>query len=660
MPFFANRLCPPCLAFNMWVEGEFGRTTLRLSGVPNTRARRCNKDATLSITLIIWLAQMGVDSPLRIEEYAIIGDCTTAALVGLNGSIDWLCWPRFDTAACFAALLGTADHGRWLIGPSSTSTHTHRAYLKDTLVLETVFSTAEGSFALIDFMVVNAKSSTLIRIVEGRQGWVPIKMSLTLRFDYGSSVPWVSKLSDSTGNVAIAGPNLTVLRTTVPLQGEDLSTTSSFAVSEGERVAFALTYGLSHKAPPEAVDSNAALQATVTFWQTWAARCTYRGEHREAVLRSLLTLKAMTFVETGAIVAAPTTSLPEQLGGSRNWDYRYCWIRDATLTLTALMGGGYYDEAAAWRDWLHRALAGTPQDLQIMYGIFGERRLAEWEVPWLPGYQGAAPVRIGNAASGQLQLDVYGEMMDALHLAREGGLNSSMPDWQVQCQALLHLEKIWMEPDDGIWEVRGGRQQFTHSKVMAWVAFDRSIKDAEKYGLDAPLEHWHKLRDLIHETILEQGFHPTKQSFTQSFGGEELDASSLLLPQVGFLPIDDPRIAATVSAIERELLVNGFVMRYRSESGTDGLPPGEGVFIPCSFWLVDIYQRQGRDSDARRLLARLLALRNDVGLLSEEYDCNARRLVGNFPQAFSHLSLVQTVLGAHTQMPLRDQITQDQ
>ncbi|MDP9084003.1 MAG: glycoside hydrolase family 15 protein, partial [Pseudomonadota bacterium] len=590
------------------------------------------------------------------EEYAIIGDCSAAALVGLNGSIDWLCWPRFDSPACFAALLGAADHGRWAIGPASINTHSRRAYLENTLVLETVFSTPEGSFALIDFMAVNAKSSTLIRIVEGRQGRVPVEMNLTLRFDYGCSVPWVSKLADSTGNVAIAGPNLTVLRTTAPLQGEDLSTTSSFAVDEGERVAFTMSYGLSHKAPPDAVDSNAELEATVAFWQTWAARCTYRGDHHETVLRSLLTLKAMTFVETGAIVAAPTTSLPEQLGGSRNWDYRYCWIRDATLTLTALMGCGYYDEAAAWRDWLHRALAGTPQDLQIMYGIFGERRLAEWEVPWLPGYQGAAPVRVGNAASDQLQLDVYGEMMDALHLAREGGLNSSMPDWQVQCQALLHLENIWMQPDDGIWEVRGGRQQFTHSKVMAWVAFDRSIKDAEKYGLDAPLERWRKLRDLIHKTILEQGFHPKKQSFTQSFGGAELDASLLLLPQVGFLPIEDHRIAGTVSAIERELLVNGFVMRYRSESGADGLPPGEGVFIPCSFWLVDVYQRQGRHSDARRLLDRLLALRNDVGLLSEEYDCDARRLVGNFPQAFSHLSLVQTVLGAHTQIPLRDQI----
>ena len=496
----------------------------------------------------------------------------------------------------------------------------------------------------------------MVRIVEGREGRVSIQMDLTLRFDYGSSVPWVSKLSDATGIVAIAGPNLAVLRTTVPLRGEDLSTTAAFDVSAGRRIAFTLSYGLSHRPPPAPLDAETALRTTLRFWQEWAARCTFKGKQRAAVIRSLLTLKAMTFVETGAIVAAPTTSLPEQLSGSRNWDYRYCWIRDATLTLTALMGGGYYEEAAAWRDWLHRSLAGTPEDLQIMYGIFGERRLAEWEVPWLPGYQGASPVRIGNAASGQLQLDVYGEMMDALHLAREGGLPSSMPEWQLQCQALCHLEMIWMQPDDGIWEVRGGRQHFTHSKVMAWVAFDRSIRDAEKYAFDAPVERWREIRHLIHSTILEKGYNSTKRCFTQSFGGEELDASLLLLPQVGFLPIEDPRIAGTIAAIERELLVNGFVLRYRSESGADGLPPGEGVFIPCSFWLVDVYQRQGRDAEATRLLRRLLALCNDVGLLSEEYDTNTRRLVGNFPQAFSHLSLVQTVLGAHAQMPLRDQV----
>ena len=596
-------------------------------------------------------------APLAIEDYAIIGDCTTAALVGRNGAIDWLCWPRFDSSTCFAALLGSAEHGSWLIAPATGISRTQRAYLGETLVLETVFSTPEGSIAVIDFMAANVEHSTVVRIIEGREGRIAVQMDLTLRFDYGSSVPWVSKLSDATGIVAIAGPNLAVLRTTVPLRGEDLSTTAAFDVSAGQRIAFTLSYGLSHRPPPAPLDAEVALGTTLSFWQAWAARCTFRGKQHTAVIRSLLTLKAMTFVETGAIVAAPTTSLPEQLGGSRNWDYRYCWIRDATLTLTALMGGGYYDEAAAWRDWLHRALAGTPDDLQIMYGIFGERRLAEWEVSWLPGYQGASPVRIGNAASGQLQLDVYGEMMDALQLAREGGLPSSMSVWQLQCQALFHLEKIWMQPDDGIWEIRGGRQHFTHSKVMAWVAFDRSIRDAEKYGLEGPLERWREIRRVIHSTILEKGYNSTKRSFTQSFGGDELDASLLLLPQVGFLPIEDPRITGTIAAIERELLVNGFVLRYRSESGADGLPPGEGVFIPCSFWLVDVYQRQGRDAEAGRLLHRLLALRNDVGLLSEEYDTNTHRLVGNFPQAFSHLSLVQTVIGAHAQMPLRDRVT---
>jgi GH15 family glucan-1,4-alpha-glucosidase len=596
------------------------------------------------------------DDPLPIEDYALIGDCTTAALVGLNGSIDWLCWPRFDSAACFAALLGHSRHGRWSIGPAGEVKRVARAYVKDTVVLETVFETAEGTVALIDFMPANQPTSSVIRIVEGRSGRVGMRMNLILRFDYGSSVPWVSRLEEENANVAIAGPNLAILRTAVELKGEDLTTAADFDVAAGERITFALSYGLSHRTPPAAIDCEAALQETLKLWRAWSGRCTYTGSRRDIVVRSLLTLKAMTFFETGGIVAAPTTSLPEQLGGPRNWDYRYCWIRDATLTLTALMGGGYYEEAGAWRDWLHRALAGTPQDLQIMYGIFGERRLAEWEVPWLPGYQGATPVRIGNAASGQLQLDVWGEMMDALHLARKGGLAESASAWDMQCQALGHLEDIWMEPDDGIWEVRGPRQQFTHSKVMAWVAFDRSIKDAEEYSLEAPLERWRKIRDEIRQMILEQGFHPGKGAFTQSFGSEELDASLLLIPQVGFLPIEDPRVAATVAAIERELVADGFVMRYRSESGADGLPAGEGVFIPCSFWLVDVYQRQGRMAEADALLTRLLALRNDVGLLSEEYDTQARRQVGNFPQAFSHLALVQSVLGLHGDMPLRDQL----
>jgi GH15 family glucan-1,4-alpha-glucosidase len=524
------------------------------------------------------------------------------------------------------------------------------------MVLETVFESATGVVALLDFMPVNQSASTVIRIVEGRRGRVDMRLNLVLRFDYGSTVPWVHRLADESGNVAIAGPHLTVLRAPVELQGEDLTTTAQFAVAAGERVAFALSYGLSHRPPPAAIDCEAALRETLQYWREWSARCTYTGGHRDIVLRSLLTLKAMTFVETGGIVAAPTTSLPEQLGGQRNWDYRYCWIRDATLTLTALMGGGYYEEAGAWRDWLHRALAGTPQDLQIMYGIFGERRLAEWEVPWLPGYQGAAPVRVGNAASGQLQLDVWGEMMDALHLARQGGLAESAAAWDMQCAALGHLEQIWMEPDDGIWEVRGPRRQFTHSKVMAWVAFDRSIKDAEAYSLEAPLDRWRTIRDAIRQRILEQGFDPGKGAFTQSFGSQELDASLLLIAHVGFLPVEDPRVAGTIAAIERELMADGFVLRYRSESGADGLPAGEGVFIPCSLWLVDVYQRQGRTAQAQALMARLLALRNEVGLLSEEYDTRARRLVGNFPQAFSHLALVQSLLGLHADLPLRDQL----
>jgi GH15 family glucan-1,4-alpha-glucosidase len=601
-------------------------------------------------------ANIDPDDPLAIEDYALIGDCTTAALVGSNGSIDWLCWPRFDSSACFAALLGHAKHGRWSIHPAADISTTARGYIKDTVVLETVFDTADGSVALIDFMPVNQTASSVIRIVEGRRGRVPMRMNLTLRFDYGSSVPWVYRLEEGHGNIAIAGPNLVVLRAAVALRGEGLSTAAEFDIEPRQRIAFTLSYGLSHKAPPPAVDGEAALRETLDYWRQWSARCTYTGRRRDTVVRSLLTLKAMTFAETGAIVAAPTTSLPEQLGGPRNWDYRYCWVRDATLTLTALMGGGYYEEAGAWRDWLHRAVAGTPEDLQIMYGIFGERRLAEWEVAWLPGYHGAAPVRVGNAASGQLQLDVWGEMMDALHLARAGGLAASESAWAMQCRALEHLASIWKEPDDGIWEIRGPRLHFTHSKIMAWVAFDRCIKDAEKYSLDAPLEQWRQIRDEIHQTVLERGFSPALHAFTQSFGSHELDASLLLIAQVGFLPIDDPRVTSTIAAIERDLMIEGLVMRYRSESGADGLPAGEGVFIPCSFWLVDAYQRQGREADADALLERLLALRNDVGLLSEEYDTHAQRQVGNFPQAFSHLALVQSVLGAHEGKPLRDQV----
>jgi GH15 family glucan-1,4-alpha-glucosidase len=589
--------------------------------------------------------------PLSVEDYAIIGDCTTAALVGKNGSIDWLCLPRFDSGACFAALLGHAEHGRWLLGPVDATAKATRYYQDDTLVLETVFETDSGSFALIDFMPVNQPATALVRIVEGRRGKVDVHMSMKVRFDYGSSVPWVSRLDDESGIQAIAGRNLVTFRASVATRGEDLSTKADFSIAANQREWFVLSYGPSHRGPPPALDATAALADTLTFWREWASRCTYRGAHRDVVMRSLLTLKALTFTETGAIVAAPTTSLPEQLGGPRNWDYRYCWIRDATLTLAALMGAGYFEEAQAWREWLHRALAGTPDDLQIMYSIYGDRRLDEWEVSWLPGYQGAAPVRIGNAASGQLQLDVWGEMMGALHLAREGGLAEWPSGWPMQRQALEHLETIWMQPDDGIWEMRGGRRNFTHSKVMAWLAFDRTIKDAEKYHLEAPLERWRKIRDEIHRSVCERGYNSKKNTFTQCFDGEELDASLLLIPQVGFLPITDPRVTNTIAAVERELLVGGFVLRYQTESGADGLPAGEGVFIPCSFWLADAYRLQGRSAEADDLIERLLALRNDVGLLSEEYDTAARRQVGNFPQAFSHMALVLSILKCEADTP---------
>jgi GH15 family glucan-1,4-alpha-glucosidase len=592
-------------------------------------------------------------TPSRIEDYALIGDCNTAALVARNGSIDWLCWPRFDSEACFAALLGNEENGRWSIAPADPAPRVTRAYRGDSMVLETLFETAEGSVALIDFMAMrqglaNARGA-VVRLVEGRRGKIAMRMHLTLRFDYGLSVPWVTRLEDESGVSAIVGPNRAVLRTPVELRGEDLATVAEFTVGEGETVPFQLVYGRSHRPLPAALDPIAALEATEKFWGDWAGRCSYRGPWREPVLRSLLTLKALTFTTTGGMVAAPTTSLPELLGGTRNWDYRYCWLRDATMTLLALMQGGYYDEAQAWRDWLHRSIAGSPDQLQIMYGIAGERRLTEIELSWLDGHGGAKPVRIGNDASNQLQLDVYGEVMDALHQARAGGLAPPASAWMLQTKLIEHLETIWTEPDEGIWEVRGGRRHFTFSKVMAWVAFDRAVRDAEAYQLEAPLERWRALRDRIHETICRDGFDTERQCFTQFFGGKELDASLLMMPMVGFLPSDDPRIRGTLAAIESELIVGGFIARYRTESSVDGLPPGEGVFLPCSFWLADAYILQGREAEALTLFERLLDLRNDVGLLSEEYDPRARRLTGNFPQAFSHMALIGTAfnLGDH-------------
>jgi carbohydrate kinase (thermoresistant glucokinase family) len=587
------------------------------------------------------------DLPLAIEDYALIGDCITAALVGRNGSIDWLCWPRFDSNACFAALLGTSEHGRWRICPADPAPRVNRVYRDGTMVLETVFDTADGRVALIDFMPIGQASSSLIRVVHGQRGKVAMRMHLALRFDYGTTVPWVTQLEDGSGLSAIAGPSQVVLRSPVAMGGRNFATVAEFNVAEGEYLPFVMTHGPSHLPPPASIDWRAALQETESFWRSWSARCRYTGRRKEAVQRSLLTLKALTYAETGGIVAAPTTSLPEQLGGERNWDYRYCWLRDATLTLMALASAGYREEAQAWRAWLQRTVAGSPNQIQIMYGLSGERQLTEWEVPWLPGYEGAAPVRIGNAASVQLQLDVYGELMDAIFHARKDALAPVESAWAQQQTLIEHLEQIWEQPDDGIWEVRGGRRHFTFSKIMAWVALDRTVRDAERFKLHAPLERWRKLRDHLHATICELGFDAGRNTFTQSFGSSELDASLLLMPVVGFLPADDPRVRGTVSAIEQELMVDGFVLRYRTKAGIDGLPAGEGVFIPCSFWLADNYTLQNRDTEASALFERLLAICNDVGLLAEEYDPRAKRQVGNFPQAFSHLALIGTALNLH-------------
>ncbi len=582
--------------------------------------------------------------PNAIEDYALIGDCASAALVGRNGSIDWLCWPRFDSAACFAALLGGPEHGSFQIAPADAGARSMRRYRDGSLVLETVFECGDGAVALIDFMMPQAAAGTLIRIVEGRRGAVQMRLDLALRFDYGMSVPWVTRRPGGNGIVAKAGPEQVVLRTPVALHGRDLRTVADFTVREGERIPFVLTHGPSHLPPPLSVDAEDALFAAEAYWSAWSARCTYEGPWADAVKRSLLTLKGLTYAPTGGIVAAPTTSLPEALGGVRNWDYRYCWLRDATITLFAFMAAGYTEEAGSWAEWLHRSIAGSPEQVQIMYGIAGERRLAEWTASWLPGYQGAAPVRIGNAAADQLQLDVYGEVMDALHQARAAKLLTSPQSWSLQSALLAHLEEVWQQPDEGLWETRGGRRHFTFSKVMAWVAFDRGIRDAEAHGLEAPLNRWRGVRDAIHAAVCRDGYDAALGSFTQSFGSPALDASLLLIPVVGFLPHGDPRVQGTVRAVERDLLVDGFVLRYRTEGGDDGLPVGEGAFLACSFWLATAWHMQGRQDDARTLFERLLALRNDVGLLSEEYDPRAGRFTGNFPQAFSHVALITTAL----------------
>jgi GH15 family glucan-1,4-alpha-glucosidase len=581
--------------------------------------------------------------PSKIEDYALLGDCETAALVACDGSIDWLCWPRFDSGACFAALLGTPENGRWLIAPADPKARASRHYRGDTLILETDIETADGAVTLVEFMPPRGRASDLVRLVFGKRGTVAMRTELVVRFDYGSLVPWVTRLDEGSLR-AVSGPDMVVLRTPVPLRGEDLKTVGTFTVAAGEMVPFTLVYGPSHLPPPKAVDPMLALSHTESFWRRWTRRFTGAGEWSQAVLRSLITLKALTYRPTGGIVAAPTTSLPEQLGGPRNWDYRFCWLRDATFTLLALMDSGYYDEANEWRAWLLRTVAGDPAQVQIMYGLAGEHRLTEWEVPWLAGYEGAKPVRIGNAAAGQIQLDIYGEVMDALHHGRAGKLAANEMGWMMQRALVEHLETIWNDPDAGIWEVRGGPRPFTYSKVMVWVAFDRAIKSVEQFGLEGPVDHWRAIRQEIHDEVCAKAYNAEVGAFVQSYGSNELDASVLLIPLVGFLPPDDARVRNTVAAIERHLMVDGFVLRYNTESGHDGLPAGEGAFLACSFWLVDNYVLAGRLDDARRLFQRLLSLQNAVGLLAEEYDPRAGRMVGNFPQAFSHVALINSAL----------------
>jgi GH15 family glucan-1,4-alpha-glucosidase len=596
----------------------------------------------------------------RIEDYALIGDLSTAALVGRDGSIDWLCWPRFNSDACFAALLGTVENGRWLIAPRAPAAPVTRRYRGDTLILETRFETADGTATLIDFMPPRAAhngGSHVVRIVVGERGTVDFNSEFILRFGYGATVPWVTRVDDQTLR-AIAGPDMAVLRSRVGLRGENFKTVSDFKVAAGERVPFVLSYAASNVPLPEPIEAERALKASEDFWTGWAGKNQIACPWDQAVCRSLITLKALTYAPTGGMVAAPTASLPERIGGARNWDYRYCWLRDATLTLLALMNAGYYEEARMWRDWLLRAAAGSPRQLQIMYGIRGERRLSEWEVSWLPGYEESVPVRIGNAAHRQRQLDIFGEVMDALHQARRGGLGGYEAGWNLERELLAHLEKIWRQPDDGIWEVRGGPEHFTYSKVMAWVAFDRAIKSAQAFGLHGEIERWSATRDDIHADVCERGFDREAGCFTRVYGDKELDASMLLMPAVGFLPPTDARVRGTVEAIEKRLMRDGLVMRYDTAAAQDGLPPGEGVFLACSFWLVDAYLMLGRAADAERLFERLLSLRNDVGLLSEEYDPCSKRLVGNFPQAFSHLALVNSASNlAHSHKPAEQRST---
>ncbi|MCW2976737.1 MAG: glucoamylase [Actinomycetia bacterium] len=587
----------------------------------------------------------------RIEDYALIGDMQTAALVERGGSIDWLCFPRFDSGACFAALLGNADNGRWLIAPENGGT-TQRRYLDDTFVLETTWENDEGAVRVLDFMPPRGKAPDVVRIVEGLRGKVRMRSELVIRFDYGQIVPWVRRADG--GRLAIAGPDGLSFRTPAPTRGENMHTVSEVVVEEGQRVPFVLTWFPSHEESPAKIDPEVALQETESFWREWCDSCQIDlpTDTRNLVKRSLMVLKALTYAPTGGIVASPTTSLPESIGGVRNWDYRYCWLRDATLTLLALLSAGYIEEASDWRRWLLRAVAGDPADIQIMYGVAGERRLTEFELPWLSGYEDSQPVRIGNAASDQLQLDVFGELMDALYQARTHGLATERPAWALQKVLLAYLETIWVSPDNGIWEIRGEPRHFVHSKVMAWVAFDRAVRSVETQGLDGQVDRWREIRDEIHRDVCEQGFDDELGSFTQSYGSKELDASLLLIPLVGFLPASDPRVRGTIEAIERGLVEHGFVLRYRTHmGGVDGLPPGEGVFLPCSFWLVDCLELLDRHDEAQALFERLTSLTNDLGLISEEYDPVSGRLLGNFPQAFTHLALVNSAYNVMPHLP---------
>jgi GH15 family glucan-1,4-alpha-glucosidase len=590
---------------------------------------------------------------LRIEDYALIGDCHTAALVGIDGSIDWLCLPRFDSGACFAALLGTREHGHWSIAPEGATRAVQRRYRDGTLVLETDFATADGEVTLVDCMPPRDRDPILARSVIGRRGRVRMHMELVLRFDYGAIVPWVRRTPR--GIHAVAGPDGLTVETPVALEGRNLHTVATFDVAAGQRVPFVAAWHPSHLAACPCPDARETEERTERWWREWSRSCAYRGPWEEHVRRSLITLKALTYAPTGGIVAAATTSLPEHVGGVRNWDYRYCWLRDATFTLYALLLAGYTEEACAWREWLLRAVAGKPDQLSIMYGIAGERRLTEIELDWLPGYEGSRPVRIGNAAHRQLQLDVYGEVVDAMHLARRRGVPGSEDAWRVVGTMLHHLEHAWRQPDEGIWEVRGPRRHFTHSKVLAWVAFDRMVKEIERHGRKGPLARWRALRDEIHAEVCTRGFDARRNTFVQRYDAGDLDAALLMIPLVGFLPAGDPRVRGTVSAIQDELLLDGFVQRYRTHPEVDGLPGGEGVFLPCTLWLADNLILQGRVEEGRAVFERVLGLANDVGLWSEEYDPGARRMLGNFPQAFTHVAVINTAFNlANAVQPAAD------